>query len=138
MASIIDFPRSRIRKPKPDTVEVQYDFNSWTLAYYSGDRFRSRLVHSSQEEAEAEAQRLSEGVGFIWRFGRNGLGYIMPDETDGGCWSVAHRSKSDDSDAILGRHLSIDTAIPHAIRAARELKAECNLNSQPGDHGGAA
>lgn len=135
-ATVISFPASR-RPCRPNAIQVQFDFGEWTIAYYQDHRFVSRLNFSSKSAAEAEALRLAEG-GMTWRMGNNGTVYIMPDGTDGGCWAVAHRSRSEDSGALLGRHLSIDDAIPHAICAATELGAELSLNEPMDDNGGAA
>jgi hypothetical protein len=133
-AVVIKFPRP---KAAPNVVQVQFDFGNWALGYYQDHRFISRLDFPSKAAAEAEALRLSEG-GMTWRMGDGGTVYIMADGTDGGCWAVAHRSRSEGSDAILGRHMSIDDAIPHAIRAATELKADLVLNGHIENEGGAA
>ena len=132
-ANVITFPRVR----RPDAIEVQFDLSKWTIAYYQGHRFVSRLGFSSKAAAEAEAKRLAEG-GMTWRMGENGTVYIMPDSADGGCWAVAHQSRSEGSDGLLGRHFSLDDAVGHAIRVAKELEAEFSLGISDDDHGGAA
>ena len=97
-ASVILFPQ---RSSRPNVIEVQFDLGRWTIAYYRDQRFSSRLDFLSKAVAEVEAQRLAEG-GMTWRMGANGWVYIFPDGTDGGCWAVAHRSRSEGSDALLG------------------------------------
>lgn len=136
-AVILDFPSSRGKPKAPNVIQIQFDLGEWALAYYRDHRFVSRLGFPSRAAAEAEAMRLAEG-GMTWRMGCNGVVYIMPDSTGSGCWAVAHQSRSGDSDAVLGRHHSIDDAIPHAIRAAREAGAELILNGPFDDNGGAA
>ena len=132
--SVISFPR---RRPRPNAIAVQYDFNAWTIAYFLNDRFTSRLSFVSKAAAEAEAKRLAER-GMTWRMGNNGSVYVFPDGTDGGCWAVAHRSRSEGSDALLGRHLVLNDAIDHAIRAAQEIGAEFSMSEENDDQGGAA
>lgn len=136
-AIILDFPKSRTNARRPNTVQIQFDFGQWALAYYQDHRFVSRLGFPSKAAAEAEAIRLAEG-GMTWRMGNNGVVFVMPDSTGAGCWAVAHRSHSEGADTVLGRHLSIDDAIPHAIRAAREAGAELTLNGHYDENGGAA
>jgi hypothetical protein len=136
-AIILDFPKSRTTARRPNTVQIQFDFGQWALAYYQDHRFVSRLGFPSKAAAEAEATRLAEG-GMTWRMGNNGIVFVMPDSTGAGCWAVAHRLLPDGGDAVLGHHLSIDDAIPHAIRAAREAGAELILNGPCDDNGGAA
>ena len=132
--NVITFPKQKLA---PNTIEVQFDLGIWTLAYFRDRKFLSRLNMFSKAAAEAEAPRLAES-GFAWRMGDNGFVYIMADSSSGGCWAVAHRSRSDNSDVVLDRHLSIDQAIHHAMHAARELGAELNLNGSFDDKGGAA
>ncbi len=134
MSNVIAFPKRRLT---PNTIEIQFDLGIWTLAYFCDRKFMSRLNMRSKAAAEAEALRLAQS-GFIWRMGNNGAVYVTTDVLEGGCWAVVHRGCSDDSDAVLGRHLSIDQAIPHAKFAARELGAELNLNGNFDDKGGAA
>lgn len=136
-ATVLSFPASRMKRGRPNTIQVQFDLGKWAIAYFWNHRFLSRLHFLSKAAAEAEALRLAEG-GMTWRMGENGTVYIMPDGTDGGCWAVAHRSRSEGSDELLGRHLSIDDAIPHAICAAASLGAELSLNEPIDDNGGAA
>ena len=131
---VISFPRKHIR---PNAIRVEFDFGSWAIAYFCGHRFSSRLSFVSKAAAEAEAKRLAER-GMTWRMGNNGSVYVFPDGTDGGCWAVAHRSRSEGSDALLGRHLVLNDAIDHAIRAAQEIGAEFSMSEENDDQGGAA
>lgn len=131
-ATIITFPRHNQR---PNVIEVQFDLGSWALAYFKGQRFASRLGFRSKTAAEAEALRLAES-GMIWRMGLNGTVYITPDETGGGCWAVCHQDQSPAT--VLGRHLSIDTAIPHAVQAATEMRAHLDIHGSIETQGGAA
>jgi hypothetical protein len=131
--TIISFPKV---KRRPNTVEVQFDLGEWTIAYFQNRRFVSRLDFRSKAAAEAEARRLAEG-GMIWRRGDNGTVYIIPCSLDGGYWAVAHRSKSEGSDALLGRYFSLDDAVSYSIRAAEDMGAEVCLTASDGN-GGAA
>ncbi|MBA2397891.1 MAG: hypothetical protein H0V72_04190 [Bradyrhizobium sp.] len=132
--TVISFPRKRIR---PNAIRVELDFGRWALAYFRGHQFASRLSFVSKAAAEAEARRLAER-GMIWRMGGNGTVYVFPDGAEGGCWAVAHRSKSEGTDALLGRHIVLNDALDHAIRAAQEIGAEFSMNEETDDQGGAA
>ncbi len=134
-ATIIPFPASRLKASRPNAIEVQFDFGTWTLAYYRDHHFKSRLAFPSKAAAEAEAQRLA-ATGMTWRRGLNGTVYIMPSGADGGCWDVAHFSRSEGSDGILARYFSFDGAVIAAVRFAREMGAEYNFHE--GYDGGAA
>jgi hypothetical protein len=134
MNNVISFPKQKLA---PNTIEVQLDLGTWAIAYFHDRKLVSRLGMPSKAVAEAEALRLAES-GFTWRMGDNGHVYITPDGLRGGCWAVAHRSRSDDSDAVLSRHFSIDQAIRHAINATHELGCELHLNAFLADKGGAA
>ena len=134
-ATIIPFPASRLKASRPNAIEVQFDFGTWTVTYYRDHHFKSRLAFPSKAVAEAEAQRLA-ARGLTWRRDLNGTVYITPSGADGGCWDIAHRSRSEDSDGILARHFSFDAAVVDAVRFARELGAEYNFHEN--HEGGAA
>lgn len=137
--NIIPFPgKNRVvvadapKKQKPNTVEVQFDFGRWTLAYFHDRRFKSRLPLDSK--AEAEARRLLK-TGMTWRCGPNDEVYLFPDSTDGGCWAVAHNSRYGDSDALLSRHFSLDDAINEAVWQAQTNGAAINAGINSSDGG---
>ena len=121
--NIINFPRKR---PRPDTIEMQYDFGNWTIAFYHQQKFYSRIALETKAAAEVEAIRLLK-LGMVWRFGANGSVYIFPDSADGGCWAVAHEARSGDSDALLGRFFALELATDTAICAARDMQAQLTL-----------
>ena len=131
--TVIAFP---VKRQTPNAVEVQLDFGQWTIAYCRDRRFSSRLAFASRADAEAEARRLIDG-GMTWRCGSNGAAYLMPDSADGGCWAVAHSSRSGDSEALLSRHFSLDEAINNAVRHAQAIGAEISISTIFTD-GGAA
>ena len=122
MGDVIRFPGRNV----PNAIKVVLDFGEWKIGYYKDQRFISWQSFHSKASAEEEAIRFAK-EGLIWKFGDNGLVYIMADGTDGGCWAVAHESQSGSSDALLGRYFVIDLAIDSAIIAARDAKAGVSL-----------
>ncbi len=131
-ATVVAFPT---KKRTPNTVEIQFDLGRWTIAYFNDRRFMSRLAFASKADAEAEAKRLLFKGGMTWRCGPNGAVYIWPDDAEGGCWAVAHRSRSDDSDALLARHFSLDDAITDAVRQAQAIGAEISVSMKSNEGG---
>ena len=58
--------RSRLKREKPDAVEVQMDFGKWAVARFTGSRFRFRTYHEDEATARSVAQNLVNG-GMRWR-----------------------------------------------------------------------
>ena len=132
---VIAFP-SKQSKSKPNAIEVQFDLGNWSIAYYHDHLFRSRLIFETKADAEAEAFRLTH-TGMTWRFGPYGNVYLFPDSAEGGCWAVAHTSRSGASDALLARYFSLNAAADDAIKRAREMGAEVNVGIQINEGGSA-
>lgn len=56
-ASLLQFPRLRAYRPKPDAVRLAFDFNDWCAELFRDGKLARRVRCASLDEARAEIAR---------------------------------------------------------------------------------
>lgn len=58
MSAVLQFPRLRAYRPKPDAVRLVFDFGDWCAELRRSGKLARRIRCTSLEEARAEVARL--------------------------------------------------------------------------------
>ena len=57
MSAVLQFPKLRAYRPKPDAVRLAFDFGDWCAELRRGGKLAERVRCASLEEARAEVAR---------------------------------------------------------------------------------
>ena len=57
MSGVLQFPKLRAYRPKPDSVRLAFDFGDWCAELRASDKLAQRIRCASLDEARAEVAR---------------------------------------------------------------------------------